>query len=762
MSFRINNNIRSLDTYNNLSKTSLKMEKSINKLSSGYRINNASDDAAGLSISEKMRAQIRSINRANYNAQDAVSMLQTAEGGLNETESILQRMRELAIQASNDTLTSSDRLEIQKEIVQLRTSIDDLTKTTEFNTKKLLNGSQTAFISSSSEYVSAIQTDDVGSSGDYEIEARLLKRGTSQVQTTHKFIDKNTGELAKGTTKLEDIEQFYNANGVFALATPQKLTLTNNSASTEVTLDGKMTLNQLAATLQSAMNSSKGLDLKDSNVRMVNPDSNGEGGYLSLTSGGIGNSGDFFITGNQTMMDIFGFTVSRESKNNVLQVSATDIYGNKRTIKTSAQQMGGLIDGVDVVFDTKLTNDLSSAHITTNVDIIDAVRIPNTPYHGYGVQNYPIDMWVCVASAPGHNNGIISVNIDINISSPQDYSFDDVVTSFTSDITNYWQNFDGDKNWHPDTGLSVSIVNNEICITKVATADSPTTEFTIRQYNTHNTTNYLGIANGTYNGSVVGNKEASVAIRGVRHDYNSGKPDIKFNVSDGTNTTTVDFGRPTGANASILEINDLIDRINNQLSAAGVKVVASVEDDSIVFYSNSPEAIVETSAFDPGDSDQIDYINNVIGIPFAKAEYESKAFRVHVVDRSSQFQIGANIGQRMGISIRDMSAKALGIENLDMSTSKGAQSAIKKLDHAISSVSAERSKLGAYSNRLNHTVNNLENTATNLTDSESRIRDVDMAAEMINFISSQIMQQAGTAMLAQANTMGQSVLSLLG
>ncbi|MBQ2592175.1 MAG: hypothetical protein II567_02690, partial [Candidatus Riflebacteria bacterium] len=332
MSFRINNNIRSLDTYNNLSSTSLKMEKSINKLSSGYRINNASDDAAGLSISEKMRAQIKGLNRANHNAQDAISMLQTAEGGLNETESILQRMRELAIQASNDTLTSSDRLEIQKEIVQLRTSIDDLTKTTEFNTKKLLNGSQSALISSSSEYVSAIQTDAVGSSGDYEIEARLLKRGTSQVQTTHKFLDKNTGELAKGTTKLEDIEQFYNANGVFALATPKKLTLTNNSASTEVTIDGKMTLNQLAASLQSAMNSPKGLDLKDSKVKMVNPDSDGEGGYLSLTSGGIGNSGDFFITGNQDMMEIFGFSVTRESKNNVLQVSATDIYGNKKTI----------------------------------------------------------------------------------------------------------------------------------------------------------------------------------------------------------------------------------------------------------------------------------------------------------------------------------------------------------------------------------------------------------------------------------------------
>ena len=137
-------------------------------------------------------------------------------------------------------------------------------------------------------------------------------------------------------------------------------------------------------------------------------------------------------------------------------------------------------------------------------------------------------------------------------------------------------------------------------------------------------------------------------------------------------------------------------------------------------------------------------------------------FRLHVLDNSSQLQIGANQGQSMTFSIGDMSAKALDIDKLDMSTTEGAQAAIGKLDNALSRVSAERSKLGAFSNRLEYTMNNLENAATNLTDAESRIRDLDMASEMINFTSSQIMQQAGTAMLAQANAAGQSVLSLLG
>ena len=110
------------------------------KLSSGLRINRAGDDAAGLAISEKMRGQIRGLDQASRNAQDGISLIQTAEGALNETHSILQRMRELAVQSSNDTNTDTDRKEIQKEVDQLNKEIDRIANTTEFNTKKLLNG----------------------------------------------------------------------------------------------------------------------------------------------------------------------------------------------------------------------------------------------------------------------------------------------------------------------------------------------------------------------------------------------------------------------------------------------------------------------------------------------------------------------------------------------------------------------------------------------------------------------------------------------
>ncbi|MBO8157633.1 MAG: flagellin [Bacillaceae bacterium] len=140
---RINHNISALNTYRQLTTNTTSTQKSLEKLSSGLRINRAGDDAAGLAISEKMRAQIRGLDMAQKNAQDGISLIQTAEGALNETHSILQRMRELAVQAANDTNTDTDRFELQKEINQLAEEVTRIGDNTEFNTKNLLDGSFT-------------------------------------------------------------------------------------------------------------------------------------------------------------------------------------------------------------------------------------------------------------------------------------------------------------------------------------------------------------------------------------------------------------------------------------------------------------------------------------------------------------------------------------------------------------------------------------------------------------------------------------------
>ena len=138
----INHNMNALNAHRNMGINNTAAGKSMEKLSSGLRINRAGDDAAGLAISEKMRGQIRGLTQASRNSADGISMIQTAEGALNETTNILQRMRELAVQASNDTNTSSDREEIQKEINALTEEVDRIANNTEFNTQKLLNGSK--------------------------------------------------------------------------------------------------------------------------------------------------------------------------------------------------------------------------------------------------------------------------------------------------------------------------------------------------------------------------------------------------------------------------------------------------------------------------------------------------------------------------------------------------------------------------------------------------------------------------------------------
>jgi flagellin len=141
---RINNNVAAVNAQRNLFQTGLWLSKSVERLSSGLRINRASDDAAGLSISEKLRSQIRGLAQATRNAQDGISMIQTGEGAMTEVHAMLQRMRELAVQASNDTLSASDRAAINTEIQALRSEIDSVGNRTQFNGKVLLDGSVAA------------------------------------------------------------------------------------------------------------------------------------------------------------------------------------------------------------------------------------------------------------------------------------------------------------------------------------------------------------------------------------------------------------------------------------------------------------------------------------------------------------------------------------------------------------------------------------------------------------------------------------------
>lgn len=248
MSMVIQHNIPALQTYNIVNNTSNALQKSIAKLSSGLRINSAADDAAGLAISEKMRSQVRGLDRAVANTQDGISMIQTAEGALSETHSILQRMRELAVQGANDTLTQQDRSYIQEEIDQLKEEITRIGNTTQFNKKKLLNGDAAALWSSSDMETKAIingglrEVDQFGQKksieGNYKIRVKA-DPGQAEVQKSDIMTIKHANVIIEKSVNapdgVKDVKVDGMAPGTYSVALTKQAVGTAGGAAKTVT-----------------------------------------------------------------------------------------------------------------------------------------------------------------------------------------------------------------------------------------------------------------------------------------------------------------------------------------------------------------------------------------------------------------------------------------------------------------------------------------------------------------------------------------------
>jgi flagellin len=272
---KVNNNVSALIAYNALTSSGERIRKSLQRLSAGLRINAASDDAAGLAISEKMRSQIKGLDRAINNAQDGISMIQTAEGAMNEVHSILQRMRELSVQAANDTLTQEDRAYIQLEVDQLREEIDRIGNTTQFNKKKLLDGSADAAWSTDLRGVEAaingsvVSKDQFGQKevfeGNFIFDANIARMGQNQVLKSNIFtFGFPSGETMAGHSgaRLSDLTNFYDSNGVNILETPQDLTVTiEGGGSVTIKVYSNDTIASLGEKLNAALAGAAGISI---------------------------------------------------------------------------------------------------------------------------------------------------------------------------------------------------------------------------------------------------------------------------------------------------------------------------------------------------------------------------------------------------------------------------------------------------------------------------------------------------------------------
>ncbi|MEA2062238.1 MAG: flagellin [Gemmatimonadota bacterium] len=390
MGLVLNTNIPSVNARRNLLINNRRLGKSLEKLSSGMRINRAADDAAGLSIAENLRAQVKGLGRAVANSQDAISLIQTAEGGLNETHNVLQRIRFLAVQSANGTYTSRDRSAIQDEVAQLIDEVDRISATTSFNSISLLNGNVGALVSTN-DPVNSIQglvVDDVGVGGTFCVEVSAYSVGKLQVQNTDIFVTiKENGDPldAVAATQLQSISRFTEF-GVFTGGIDSvTLTLSQDGDNkvTDIQVFATDTLGQLAQKIS--------LGINDPNsVRDLGMAATISDGATLLSIGSIGPCGGATATsmvlttpepgrklvfgGDESLLSALSWNEIQTAVAPVFSIVVTDIGEGTiptRTSKVYGDRASGMIQGVDLKFRTTLDISISA----TEKDVLKAFQI---------------------------------------------------------------------------------------------------------------------------------------------------------------------------------------------------------------------------------------------------------------------------------------------------------------------------------------------------------------------------------------------------
>ena len=771
---RVYHNIPALFAYNSLSATNGLLQKSINKLSTGLRINSAADDAAGLAISEKMRAQISGLDQAVRNSQDGISMIQTAEGALNETHSILQRMRELSVQAANDTLTSQDRSYIQDEINQLTDEIDRISTTTQFNKKQLLDGSAAALWSSDNLATKALirgglrQVDQFGQKaaleGNYKISI-TADPGDSQIQKTDIFKIKHENVIMNVTTNKQGGLQSvrvdslpagtYNVNATATALAAPVLSATQQFGTTAA-------LTLVAGTV-SDTNASIYLEVVQVNTSMNQV-------TFRAVSNILGNDG-------ATSQEINGDFV----------VGSAAVSFTSLGIGTSTVAIG--VAGGDGAQAYSIGNKIVVSYANGGDAALTISGTTNPDWEGTwgntaGQTLVDRNFGVTVADVQGKD--VHFRNFYLNSANGTLYESDIVLEINTSfaDADAFLAGF--------EAAYIGQVAKGDVSLRDLDKFWDANGKFMLEDPQVITLTQGDGKqATLTLN--------STDTLRDVETELNDA---IAFQLGqakyvDSDTDRFADFVGPDnvvdGTSASVegtYVIRSLIAGSAGELNFAGDEDI--IKALSLNVIQKSSESSYRVSIADAHSGNSIasnvkvtgnmlyGVVNPNVDVQFdamanVKAEWseDAQTFRLkndsgniyettlHLADNTTVFQIGANESEDMGINIGNMSASALGVSNILVTDRESAARSITVVDSAIDRVSKQRSKLGAYQDRLEHTINNLTVASTNMTAAESRIRDLDMAKEMMNLTKLNILMQAGNSMLAQANQLPQAVLSLL-
>ncbi len=738
MGLSINTNVMSLNAQRNLGTSQSALAKSMQRLSSGLRINSAKDDAAGLGISDRMTSQIRGLNQAVRNSNDGISLAQTAEGALSESTNILQRMRELAVQSANDTNSSSDRTSLQAEVNQLKQEMTRIASTTEFNGKKLLDGSM-----SNAQF-------QVGANANQTIAFNIKSAQAADLGNNAL----NSTNATYGIENATYSGYVANANGAQMGAVQSAATGTVTNGITSEVLTVKDPAGIVAGTFTTVANSSAlaiaagihalpGITATASNQVTLKGVADGGTGTLSIISGAgatvtVGAGVD--ITNASALLTAITGSGSYATSNFTASLNST---GDGVLINNT--------DGADIKIEA-LTNADTTFTVTGLSGTTSATAVFGT------------------ATASTTTSGKVSVSMEAGytISSSQTNKYftsaavpvNTAVTSVKSGLTS------------TAAGNGVSLQNLTIIGStgqKTVTVPTDSTAYTIASLvNGESTT--TGVTAEARTTATISNLSANGTVA--------------FTLSGANTDSTVNIN----ATVTTADLSSLAQAINDQSGTTSVSAVLSSDKTSIALTQASGYDIkignfTHSSAGVAGSTQTVKVqggegtATTLTDVAGANATLEAAANSANTdstviggnvaFSSTGPFNVSSDIVASAGSLFSNTVAGSANtstlvkVADVDITTVDSAAAAIKSIDSALSQIDTIRGDLGAIQNRFESTIANLSNVSENLSAARSRIMDADIAQETSAMTKNNILQQAGVAILAQANQAPQLALSLL-
>ncbi|UCC79418.1 MAG: hypothetical protein JSW64_14290 [Candidatus Zixiibacteriota bacterium] len=751
MALRINHNITALDAWRNLTITTNKLSSTMEKLSSGFRVNKAADDPAGLVISEQFRAQIAGLNRAVQNSEVSINMIQTAEGALNEINNLLIGMRELAIHAANEGVNDDNQLAAdQAEITNAIRTIDRIAANTQYGTKKLLDGSAANVAAITTSNVSGLTiTESNMSDGVHSVSSVMLSDSSATLDVTSLGLNTPTGpyNLAGGVHNIDVIQA---SSG--AIKTGEAITAL---------------------------------------------DAWGNGISLTGTAASIREAYARAVTNFSTLVDNNQYTISfqlnfQEAGNNAVGLQTltirTDVVASGDLATNIASKLNSAINA-----NTFLAGKLQA---TVTAGAPDAIRIRTTQQG----TNYSLAVGTITSSnatvtaglsglqnqnSRGRSSNLLSLTAQFASSSTLVDAYTKTVTfaigsGTFSTLSALAATINGKMalaaNFGTFSDVAVGQANKVYATVITEGGQSKLRFYTMDEGSKYSLRlNMTGTGTATALFNAIGMTVDQLANKGldgiVRFDgYNNSINDVRYFYTatlysnyDQTLYTSDDTSSRGSVTMTVAPA-----QTNGGINIGNMLLTVKARTYAVRLDGGTEEVVTagkETTIF---NSQRDEWLKMRLSL-----KSDGGTEMMYVTDRSLVFQIGANVGQTAKIAIDNLSATYIGqnldnnmfasLAEIDVTTAEGAQDSQRVIDEAINQVTNIRGTLGSFQkNTLESNLTNLRIAAQNLTASESNIRDTDMAREMSEFVKHQILMQAGVAMLAQGNQVPQVVLSLFG